>query len=318
MFLVAVVAGLAIAYTLPRSYVSSTSLWALRRYAVIGPSGPESDLTSTPAQTQVAALTELLQSRDFVLTIAKSTDLATTLKLGSASSNQQLVDDTMVQDISKHLVIATSGYNLYEISYTNSNAQVAYQVVTAVVKQFQLQGQSFSTAEGQQLLQGYQAQLAQAKKTADAAANAESQYLASHPELTKSGANPLSNPQYALLDARRLQSQSTIQTLQTTIATINGQIATQSTGSDTFFKTVDAPLQPDTAVSRSKTILEAGGGGAGIALLMCTIYIGILVRRDRALYAARDLQRVTGHPVLMQVPQLSLAAIRVVIPDDKL
>src|SRR6266487_265995 len=116
MLLVAVVAGLAIAYTLPRSYVSSATLWALHRYQVIGTTGPETDLSSTPAQTQVAALSELLQSRDFVLTIAKSTDLAETLNLGSASSNPRLVDDAMVQDISKHVVTATSGYNLYEIT----------------------------------------------------------------------------------------------------------------------------------------------------------------------------------------------------------
>src|SRR6266566_1526635 len=184
MLLVAVVAGLAIAYTLPRSYVSSATLWALRRYEVIGTTGPETDPSSTPAQTQVSALLELLQSRDFDLTIAKSTDLATTLN-----------DDAMVQNISKQVVVADTGYNLYEITYTSSNAQVAYQVVAAVIKQFQLQGEGFSVVEGQQLLQGYQAQLAQAKKTANAEANAESQYLASHPEITKSGANPLSNPQ---------------------------------------------------------------------------------------------------------------------------
>ena len=318
MFLVAVVAGMAIAYTLPRSYVSSASLWALRRYEVIGPTGPESDLSSSPAQTQVAALSELLQSRDFALTKANSTDLATTMNQSTASSNPRSIDDAMVQDISKHVVIVTTGYNLYEISYTSSNAQVAYQVVAAVIKQFQLQGQSFSIAEGQQLLQGYQAQLVQAKKVADADAKAESQYLSSHPDLTKPGANPLSDPQYALLDARRQQSQSAVQNLQTTIATINGQIATQSTGSDAFFKTIDAPLQPDAAVSRSKTILEATGAGAGIALLICIIYIAILVRRDRALYTARDLQRVTGYTVLMQIPQLSLATMQAVIPDENI
>jgi hypothetical protein len=318
MVLVAVIAGVAITYSLPRSYVSSASLWALRRYETVGTAGPESDLSSTPAQTQVSALSELLQSRGFALTIARSTNLAATLKLGSASSNPQLVDDALVQNISKHVIVSASGYNVFEISYANSNEQVAQQVVIAVIKQFQLQGENFSILQGQQLLQGYQAQLDAAKKAVDAAVNAESQYLASHPDIIKSGENPLSNPQYALLDTKRQQLQSTMQDLEATIATINGQIANLSPDSGSFFKTLDAPSQPDTAVSRTTLFLEAGGAGAGIALLLCIVYIGLLIRRDRALYSAQDLQRSTGHPVLMQFPHLSLVTMHAMLPDDEI
>src|ERR1019366_332775 len=83
MLIVPVVIGVSVAYVLPRSYQSSASLWALRRYEIIGATGPESDLQSTPAETQVAALSELLQSRDFSLAVAKSTNLQSTLQLAS-------------------------------------------------------------------------------------------------------------------------------------------------------------------------------------------------------------------------------------------
>ena len=64
--------GVAIAYFLvPRTYQATASLWALHRYEIIGTTGPESDLTSTPAQTQATALSELLQTRSFALTIAQ-------------------------------------------------------------------------------------------------------------------------------------------------------------------------------------------------------------------------------------------------------
>jgi hypothetical protein len=317
MLIFPVVISLGIAYVLPRSYQSSASLWALRRYEIIGATGPETDLQSTPADTQVAALSELLQSRDFSLAVAKSTDLASTLNLSSMSSDPQLIDDALSQEVSKHVVVTSQGYNLYEISYTNRNPHVAYQVVVAVIHEFQLKGQDFSIVEGQRLLQGYQSQLTQTKSAADADARTESQYLASHPELTKQGANPMNDPQYALLDSKRLQSQSILQTIESNIATLNQEIATQSTGTDTFFKTLDNPLQPDLAVSRSKTLMVVGGIGAGIALLVCIVYILVLVRRDRALYTASDLQKVTGYPVIMQLPHISLATMHAVIPDDE-
>jgi hypothetical protein len=315
MLIVPVVIGLSIAYVLPRSYQSSASLWALHRYEIIGATGPESDLQSTPAETQVAALSELLQSRDFSLAVAKSTDLQASLQL--ASTDPQLVDDALSLEITKNVLVTSGGNNLFQITYKNKNPQVAYQVVAAVIKEFQLQGQGFSVVEGEHLLQGYQSQLSQAKTAADTDAATESQYLKDHPSLIAAGANPLNDPQYALLDAKRLQSQATLQNLQTTIATINQEIATQSAGSDTFFQILDAPFQPDVSVSRSKTFLVAGGAGAAIGLLACVLYILILVRHDRALYTSLELQKITGRRILTQIPQLSLATIQVILPDNE-
>ena len=316
MLILPIAVGLAIAFVLPRSYQSSASLWALRRYEIIGATGPESDLQSTPAATQVAALSELLQSRDFTLAVAKSTDLAATLNL-SPSTAPQLVDDALSQEITKNVIVTVRGNNLYEVTYTNKSSHVAYQVITAVIKEYQVQGQGFSVVEGERLLQGYQSQLTQAKNAADNDAKTESQYLTSHPALTQAGASPLNDPEYSLLDAKRLQSQSTLQNLQTTIATIDQEIATQSAGTDSFFKTLDSPLQPDVAVSRTKTLLVTGGAGAAIALLMCVVYILMLVRRDRTLYTPLELQKLTGRRVLMQLPQLPVATMHVIMPGDK-
>src|SRR6266516_3715231 len=298
IFPIVVSFGIAV-FLIPRSYQSSAPLWALRRYEIIGATGPETDLLSTPAQTQVTALTELLQSRAFDLAVAKSTNLQSTLKLSKAElSDPQLLDAALISEVSQHVIVTVRGYNSYEVSYANPNAHVAYQTIASVIQEFKLQG--------------YQTQLVQAKNNADADAKAESQYLAGH-----SGATPTTDPQYGLLDAKRLQSQSTLQSLQSTIATLNQEIATQSAGDDTFFKTLDPPIQPDAAVSRSKTLLTAGGMGAGIGLAACIFYIVVLVRRDRAIYSTLALQKVTAYPILMQLPQLSLAMQQAVIENGK-
>jgi len=303
--------SLAFAYLLPRSYGSAASLWALRRYEIIGATGPESNLLATPSETQVAVLSELLQSRVFALAVAKSTDLQSTLGLSkNVLSNPQLLDDALLLEVSQHVQVTSGGYNLYEIAYSNRDPRVAQQIVAAVIKEFQLQGQGFSVVEGQHLLEGYQTQLAQAKQDADAAAQAEARYLAAHPALNASGSSALNDPQYALLDSKRLQAQAILQNIQSTIASISQQITLQSRGEDTFFRVLDSPIAPDVAVSRTKTFLTIGGAGVGVGLAACVLYILVLVRRDRALYTIRDLQKVSMYPILMQVPQLSPALKR--------
>ena len=101
-----------------------------------------------------------------------------------------------------------------------------------------------------------------------------------------------------------MQAQAILQNIQSTVATLSQQITLQSNGEDTFFQVVDSPIVPAVAVSRTKTFITAGGAGVGIGLTACVLYILVLVRRDRALYTTRDLQKALIYPVLMQLPQL--------------
>lgn len=311
LLMLPLVLGLAIAYVLPRSYQASANLWALHRYAVIGATGPESDLLSTPSATQVAALSELLQSRAFALSVAKATNLVTTLHLSkSVLADPQLRDNALAAEVSQHVVVTSQGYNLYGISYVNRDPAVAQQIVATVIAEFNVQSQGFSTAEGQQLLDGYQTQLAQAKQAADAATQAEARYLAAHPALKTATSAALADPQYALLDAKRVQAQSLLQNIQSDIATVNQEMTLASTGQDALFQVVDAPIVPDTSVSRTKTFLIIGGAGLGLGLAACVVYLLVLIRRDSALYNTQDIQEVTTYPVLMQVPQLSQTILK--------
>jgi uncharacterized protein involved in exopolysaccharide biosynthesis len=294
--------SLAIAYVLPRSYQSTASLWALHRYAVIGASGPESDLQSTPAETQATTLTELLQARAFALSVAKATSLPSTLA-ANVQADPQALDDALYTEISKNVVVGAQGYNLFVITYTNANPQVTQQVIQAVIQNFGLQTQGFSVVEGQHLLEGLQTELAKAKQDAATAAAADSKYISNHPSLTK--ADLLSDPQYGLLHAQTLQDQATLTNIQTNIATISQEISAQGAGSDNLFKVLDAPALPDRPVSRLKTLLLGGGVGLGIAVLACILYVLIAIRRDRTVYTPLDLQKVTALPVIMQIPHLA-------------
>jgi len=311
------VLSVAIAYFLPRSYQANATLWALRRYEVIGASGPESNLLATPADTQATALSELLQSRYFALSVANATGLPSTLP-ANVQADPQVRDDTLFTDISQHVIVASQGYNLYGIVYVNTNPQVAQQVVQSVVQNFSLQSQGFSVIEGQHLLQGYQTELAKAKQDATAAAAAETQFILEHPTLK--GQDLQTDPQYALLHAQTQKSQATLSNIQTTIATINQEISTQGTGIDTFFKVLDSPTDVR-GVSRTKTYLVAGGIGAGAALLACVLYIIISARRDRTIRTSLDVQKITTLPIVIQLPYLSETTmpllLKSVIPEEQ-
>ena len=149
-------------FVMPRSYQAYASLWAFRRFEIITTTGPESDQQSTPAETQATALTELLQVHAFALSVAKATSLPSTLP-ADVKADPAARDDALINAVLKVQVVAQA-YNLFVITYTNSNPEVAQRVVQAVIQNFGLQSQGFSYIEAQPLLAGLQTQLAKAQQ----------------------------------------------------------------------------------------------------------------------------------------------------------
>ena len=307
------IVGVAVMYfMIPRTYASTASVWALQRYFIVSSTGQESNLQETEAQTQADALTELLQTRSFVDAVVKGIDLAPTLGLDtSVTSNPQMLETALFNEISKHVVVTPSDAYLFEISYANRNPHIAQQIVASIIATYGVQGLGLSISGGETLLGGYQTQLASAQKNLNTAINTETQYAREHPNQTP---NQLltSDSQYALLDAQKVQDQATVQNIQTTINTIQQEINTQGSQSATLFKVVDPPLLPYQPVSRSKNYIVGGGIGLAVALLTCVIYLLVVVRRDRGVYSAYELQELVAFPVIMQLPSLSAASMSLV------
>jgi hypothetical protein len=296
------VIGFGIAYSLPRSYQSQASLFAIQRYVIIGATGAESDLLATEAQTQATALSELLQTRYFALQVAYQTSLSKT-ESPAIQADKQALDDALYQEISTHVVVAPQGDHVYTILYTNRDAVVAQQVVQAVIDEFAKESATFSVEAGQKLLQGYQAELASDQQAANAAVAAEEAYKAAHPSLSPS--DLINDPRYNYLHQATAQAEATLGNLENEIATVTQEVSVLNTGGNTLFTVVDNPVVPDRAVSRTKTLAIGGGGGLVVALLMCVLYLALLMRRDRAIYGSVDAQRATGVPVILEIPALS-------------
>lgn len=318
LILVLPIVGVAIAYFMtPRMYQTAATVWALHRIEIIGATGPEANLQATPADTQSAALTELLQSQAFSLAVAKQSNVESTMNLDpSVLSNPQRLEQALFAEISKHVLVVSGGYNLFTISYANRNPQIAQQVVAAVIQDYSIQSQSFSVAEAQQLLDNYNTQLAKAQQNYNAAVATESKYKQQHPELTP--IDLVNDPQYQQLDTQVQQAKATLSNIQTNIATVNQEMAAQGTNSNSLFRVLDPPVANDTPNSRTKDYLIAGGIGLGIALMACVLYIVILIRRDRSVYTALELQAVSTFPVIMQLPTLAPETVPMLVKDDLL
>lgn len=297
--------GVAITYfMIPRTYQTTATLWALHRIEIIGATGPETNLEATPADTQSAVVTELLQTKAFAVAVAKQSNVVSTLNLSpSVMANPQLLDDALFAEISKHVQALSGGYNLFTISYANRIPQTAQRVVAAVIANYGNQSLSFSTAEAQQLLDNYNTQAAKAQKDVNTAVAAESQYKQQHPGLTP--ADLTSDPRYQQLETQKQQAQAELSSIQTNIQTVKQEMAGQGSSSNSLFRVLDPPVANYAPVSRTKDYLIGGGIGLGIALLACVLYIVIQLRRNRVVYTALELQEVSTFPVIMQLPTLA-------------
>jgi uncharacterized protein involved in exopolysaccharide biosynthesis len=299
LLLLPTLVGVAIALALPRQYQASAGLWALHRYEILGATGPESDLTSSPSTTQATALTELLQTRSFALAVAYDTDLPQ--HIGVPASDTQSLQNALYAEISGHVQVTAVGYNLFDVTYSNTNPQIAEQIVHQVVSHYGIESASQSTAEGEQLLISYQSQLSDARKVADSAAKAAAAYLQAH-QLTPVTAQ--ADPEYQLLSAQADQARAALASVQDNINSINQELATLSTGSAGLYSIIDAPTVPSHPESRTKSFLLGGGIGLALGLLVALGYLLILIRLDQSIYSPVDIPSVTSYPVLVQVPRL--------------
>jgi uncharacterized protein involved in exopolysaccharide biosynthesis len=299
LLLVPILVSGVVVFLQPRTYVAGASLLALRRYTILGATGPESNLNATPAMTQATALGELLQTRSFDLGVAKDTDLAK--HIGIPASNTQAVQDAIYADISAHVSVTATGTNLFVITYTSKSPQLAQQVAQAVTKHYGIESASYATAEGEQLLLIYQGQLKAAQQQVDATTQAAAQYMQQH-NLNATSAQ--ADSQYQLLLQQAEQARAALANVQNNINTINQQLVELNSGPEGLYRVVDQPTVPTQPESRSKSLLVGIGVGLLIGLLICLSYFFILVRLDQSVYSADDMPTITDYPVLIQIPRL--------------
>ena len=304
-----ILASLAVAFLLPRTYAATASLWALRNYIATDVQNG-SGVTQTPAQTQADALSDLLQTRTFDLAVASDANLASTLD-ASTRNDASARDAALVRILSSNVKVDAAGDNLLTVTYQDASRTLATNVVTAVVKEYGTQIVNLTALDAQAFLNAYQAQIADAQANVQAAQSAEQAYVQTHSNLT--GAALELDPQYLALEAQTAQAEAILNTMQSvesqnTIAAQSQNFAVQSQAANALFTVLDQPAAPTTPVSRAKDLVVAAAIGLVVAFFAASVYLLLLLRRSQAIYTADDLRSVLNLPILAQAPALSPAA----------
>lgn len=305
-----IVIGGVLVYRLPREYQATATLWALHRYDTLTATTVDYSNLATPAETQVTALNELLNTRSFALGVAQEANLANTLS-AQTRENSTSRDDALVANISQNVQVVAQGYDIFTITYTGSDPQIVQQVVKAVVDHYHQEVQLVLATEGQNLVGTYQTQLLQAQQTAQSAAATESSYIQSHPHLT--GDALQRDSVYQLLHAQTQQAQLNVQNIQTDLNTLEQEIATHTTIAASLYRVVSIPPVPDQPVPRRKNLLLGLAGGLAIGLMASILFIALLLRWDRKVYTSSDLRKLTTYPIVMELPLLSPKAVEMLV-----
>lgn len=309
IFLPVAIGGL-VAYHSPRQYQATAMLWALHKYDTLTATSVDSNNLSTPAETQVTELSELLQTRSFSLAVAQEAHLAETLA-AHVRDNPQTRDDALVSDISQHVQVQTQGYDLFTITYTSTDPQIAQRVVAAVIDNYGQQSQRNVAPEEQNLLKTFQTDLSLAQQYVQSAVTAELQYTQSHPKLTELDLQH--DPQYQQLHAQTQQTQLNLQSIQTGLSTLEQNITTHRIIAANLYKVLDPPTVPSRPVGRLKTILLGLGMGLAVAILASALFMALALRRDRRVYTSSDLHKVTTYPIVMELPRLSPKTVSILV-----
>jgi uncharacterized protein involved in exopolysaccharide biosynthesis len=296
--------GTGIAYLLPREYQATATLWALHNYNTLTATNIDANALDTPAESQATALSEMLQTRSFALAVAQEAKLASSL-------GGDVTDETLVSAVSQSAQVTAQAYDLFTIQYTSTDPVVAQRVVQAIIDQYNQEIKDTASAEGQNLLQPYQAQLTQAQQDVQNAQDTQNQYLAAHPQETPSQLQ--TDPAYQQLHLQVQQAQQKVQALQTIINALEQQIASHTTIANGLYRVLDAPTVPTKPALLTKTLLIGAATGLLLGLIAATLLTVLMMRSDRKIYTRGDLREVTATPVVMELPLLSAKAVEVIV-----
>jgi hypothetical protein len=300
-------------YTLvsgPVYYESLTGVW-VDRPAYLASSNTDWNTYVAPSVNQSTRLNELLRTQNFVNDVARRTVLAPLL---SSPKGQ----DRISQLIAGGLTMTASGH-LLVLRMKSENAQLSYQVLSAVVGAFKDSVASDRINQASLATSFYESRLATATDELAQAGTDARQYMAANPRLGAVNldlSQPLPSslqtlgvdPQ--LLDIqRRIESkQAEVDGLRKSLDQARLDASASLEGQELGFQVIDAPQIPTTGGRdlRKRIILPAGAMIGSLAL--SGVMLVLMAMNDRSVRSLADVAgmgRVVG-----ELPDLRLKRIQ--------
>jgi len=268
--------------------------------------GTNTDFNSfaSPAQNGADLMNQLLQSTNFVIGVAQSTDLAKQFDLTDRTDK-----DIVASRIRGDVVIVPLGVggNLVTVTVDDKSPTIALQIAKALLSS------SSDSVENQRLTQDQSneafvnQQLDQVKAAVALDVQKLNAYINAHPDSGTVGKAP--DPQHQVLLAQLNTDSTTQARLISQLTSIKSDEAAASTGHSKVFDVLDDPLPPLRPTLHLKGLIPYTGGGLAAALALILLIVGTRTVLDRKVYSTRDLRNITEEmeldiPLLTEIPVL--------------
>jgi uncharacterized protein involved in exopolysaccharide biosynthesis len=303
----------------PSYYEASASVWTERPAYL--QTGSDSNSWTTPAQIQRDRLQELLQSRAFVLDVARRTPYGS--QLGGRSGQ-----DSVEYLIARNLGISVNGSHTLVIRFRGQTPQITVQVLNALLAAYQEKSAADEASQGEIAISFYQGQLKDAQNRLEKASDSLRQYIASNPRITMpdvvSGGGavvvrPALSP--ALIDPKAADLMRTMESEQRNLESIKQSldraqlaVAVAQQGQELGFQVADAPQPPLAPTRDRKRVLVFPMAGLLLGLGLGAGLLVLLVAGDRSVRGETDLAGLAR--VVGSVPQLNVKPPRRLMGPD--
>lgn len=291
----------------PTYYEVNTGIWVDRpTYLTYS---DDSNRYLTPAQNQSQRMNEVLRTRAFVSEVARATSMAPLV--GTPKGDEQIQ-----QIIGRGLSIQPNGNNLLVVRFRADTAQLAFDVINAVVDTYKTMMLNDRLAQAEVATAFYGDRLKTAQEQLAKSNDAIRRYVAGNPRL--SGSAPASDISAAMapltaaatdsrfeeLRRRQRLDQDDVERARTSLDKVAVDAAAARQGQDLDFRIVDAPSKP-TAPSREqyRKMLIFPVAALALGLGLSATLLVLLAASDRSVRSQADLALTVR--VLGLIPHLS-------------
>lgn len=290
--------------TTPRTYMATANI--LVRPSIAATAAAASGSWSTPAQSEMANLTQWLQSASFDLSVADGSPLYTR-RLARVSNPR----DRVFNDLIANVQIAAKGTSLLNISYTSKDAQLALEVVRSLLQAERDKMQALTQQSAAEGIKYYTFQLHAAQDKEIQSARQLADYMARHgvaaDQLTTASADDLT---LAALYQQNQSDRTQVTSAQQRVTGYQMQGSAAGSVDDGTYTVVDPPALIVVSAGKKQQLNLIIALLVG--LLLGGAFMVIKTALDPSLRFADEVPTLLDLPVLGVVPyNRALAATRI-------
>lgn len=273
------------------SYTATASLWVEQPLYIEQQRNIDGSMWDSPATQMANLLSELMSTRAFLTTVMENTSLRDSLKTEADRA-------AMLEFINKNFKVEANSWRLVNVSFKDSQARPALEVLESVVTKFKAYYDDRINQQGEGATSYWQDQVKKGKDALDQANSALVDFLAANPnKIGSEGATRAVRPEdleFATLTQNRDAARKQYDDAKTSLEKVQASYGAYQQGQDTTLRIQD---KPEVFSTTSGKLRQMGMGGAiglivGVVLAIlgsiCLTLIDNTLRQPA--YAERVLQ----------------------------